>query len=69
MSDVTSPFGPEFVLGGSLYYPDLKFRFEVWSRTSPLAPQIVDQVYATWRRARRTNAPKKNQTVRIQYLG
>ena len=62
-------FGPGFVLGGAIHVSDLNFRFEAWSKTGPISPQLVDRIYATWRRASRKNAPRKNQTVRVRYLG
>ena len=66
MSD-SQPFGPGFVLGGVLCEADLNFRFEVWSRSSPLSNQKVDQMFALWKR--QGNEEGRNQTVRLQYLG
>jgi hypothetical protein len=69
MSDEITQFGPDYVLGGTVYDPDLNFRFEVWSRMPDLQTHVVDRVYSTWRRGSRKNVPKKNVRVRVQYLG
>ena len=61
------PFGPGYIMAGSLTDEELNFRFEVWART-PVPPRVVDQLYSIWRRARRTNVPKRNGVVRFQYL-
>ena len=63
--DAQQPFGPGFILGGTLVIAEENFRFEVWAERK-LTEEEICESYRTWRSNERKNFSRKNKTIRTQ---